>query len=470
MGYHPTSHWNEIEAHRADPSKRFSRRSFNRRAACATVGTVAATSTMYDLTMMNAVSAATATDYKALVCLFLYGGNDGNNMIVPTDSSTYSAYSSIRGPLAIPSSLLLGVNPAVSDGHSYGFHPSCPEMQTLFNGGKLAVLFNVGTLVAPITRAQYVGGGAAVPANLFSHNDQQVFWQTSVSDRPSSTGWGGRAADVVKGLNGTAQVSMNITLCGANTFEIGSSVNQYAVTTAGTIGLQGISSSQVSAVQSILNVSRTNLLEKEYSTIANRAINNNALVGSALASAPTINTAFPNTILGNQLKMIAKLIAVRGALGHSRQIFFASVNGYDLHGGQGTVTGGHATLLAELSACMKALYDATVELGVSNNVTQFTASDFGRTLPSNGGGSDHGWGNHQLICGGAVRGQRTYGSFPTLAVNGPNDSGLGRWIPTTSVDQYSATLAKWFGVSSTDMVSVFPNIGNFATPDLGFMG
>jgi uncharacterized protein (DUF1501 family) len=454
-----------------------SRRDFMRKAACAAVGTTALTSTVWDMRMISAAAAATSpTDYRALVCLFLYGGNDGNNVLIPTDSSTYGYYSAARSAIGIPQSQCLPISPLTNDGHTYGLHPSMPEIQSLFNNGRCAILCNVGTLVAPITQAQFLSGGAAVPANLFSHNDQQVLWQTSVSDRPSQTGWGGRCADLLYSLNGNAQVSMSITLAGSNTFEIGNTVGQYAVLPTGTVGLYNISSTTLQAIKDMMAVSRTNLYEAEFAKITTRAINNNDLVGNAIAQAPTLKTVFPNTTLGNQLAMIAKLIAVRGTLGHTRQVFFASVNGYDLHGGQGGASGAHATLLQELSQCMNAMYNATVELGVSNNVTQFTASDFGRSLGFNGGGSDHGWGNHQLILGGAVQGQKLYGKFPTYApltapgVFGPEDTGVGRWIPSTAVEQYSATLAKWFGVSSTDIPTVFPNIGRFATADLGFMG
>ena len=453
------------------------RRDFMRTAACAAVGTTAVASSILDLRMINAAAAATTpTDYKALVCLFLYGGNDGNNLLIPTDGATFANYAAARSALTIGQGQTLPLSPLTNDGHSYGLHPSCAELQGLFNGGKCAFLANVGTLVAPVTQAQFFAGSVAVPNNLFSHNDQQVLWQTSIADKPSSTGWGGRCADLLHSANGNSQVSMSITIAGSNTFEIGATVGQYAITPQGTIGLYNISSQTQQAIQQIMSVPRANLYENELQTITNRAIANNALVGGALAAAPVLNTKFPNTALGNQLAMIAKLIAVRGTLGHNRQIFFASVNGYDLHGGEGAATGTHATLLQELSSCMKAMYDASVELGVSNNVTQFTASDFGRSLGFNGGGSDHGWGNHQMIVGGAVQGRKIYGTFPRIApysapgIFGPDDTGVGRWIPTTSVEEYSATLAKWFGVAPTDMNTVFPNIGRFAHPDLGFMG
>ncbi len=454
-----------------------SRRDFMRTAACAAVGTAAVASSILDLRMIGAAAAATVpTDYKALVCLFLYGGNDGNNVLIPTDSGTYTNYAAARSALTIGQSQTLPISPLTNDGHTYGLHPSCRELQALFNNGQCAILANVGTLVAPITQAQFFAGGVAVPANLFSHNDQQVLWQTSIADKPSNTGWGGRCADLLHFANGNAPVSMSITLNGSNTFEIGNTIGQYSVTPQGTIGLTNISAQTQAAIQQIMAVPRTNLYENELQSITTRAIANNSLVGGALATAPVLKTTFPNTTLGNQLAMIAKLISVRTQLGHNRQIFFASVSGYDLHGGQGAATGTHATLLQELSSCMNSLYNATAELGVSNNVTQFTASDFGRSLGFNGGGSDHGWGNHQLIVGGAVQGKRIYGTFPTLApyaapgIFGPNDTGMGRWIPTTSVEEYSATMAKWFGVAPTDMSTVFPNIGRFARPDLGFMG
>jgi len=444
-----------------------SRRDFLRRAACAAVGATAVSTTIGDLRMINAVSAASSpTDYKALVCLFLYGGNDGHNLIVPTDSSTYSAYASARGPLAIGASSLNGVSLAVSDGHTYGFHPSCPELAALFNQGKLASVFNVGTLVVPTTRTQFQAQSVPLPPQLFSHNDQQVQWQTSVPDQSSRTGWGGRCADAVAALNGTSNVSMNITLAGTNIFEVGNQITPYSVSTNGSIGLANVSGTRLQAVRDLLNLPHTNLYEQENAKIMNRAIDNDALLTTALSTAAPLATVFPTSTLGNQLKMISRLIAARGALGHNRQIFFASVLGYDLHSGQ---IGAHDNLLRELSTSMNAFYNSTVEMGVASNVTTFTASDFGRTLTSNGGGSDHGWGNHQIVMGGAVRGQRTYGTYPSLAINGPNDTGLGRWIPTTSVDEYSATMAKWFGVSATNMPTVFPNLSRFANPDLGFM-
>lgn len=445
--------------------KHISRRKFFRQAACAAVGTTAVASTVWDLRMMNA-AVGQVSDYKALVCIFLMGGNDGHNLLVPTDSSSYSAYSAARGNLGVASSRLITANSLSGDGHTYGFHPSCSELAQLFNQGKLACLFNVGTLVVPTTRTQFFANSVPLPPQLFSHNDQQVQWQTSIPDMPTRTGWGGRAADLLASLNGNSTVSMSISLAGANVFEIGNQVAQYVVTPNGSIGLEGNPAARNQAIRDMLNLPHANLYEQAFAQTMTRAIDNDALLKSALATIPTMNTVYPSTELANQLKMIAKLIAARNALGHKRQVFFAAVNGYDLHGGQ---VGAHDNLLAELSGAMKAFYDSTVELGVASSVTTFTASDFGRTLQTNGSGSDHGWGNHHLIMGGGVRGQRVYNSYPSLVLGGPNDTTQGRWIPTVSVDEYSATLAKWFGVSTTNLSTVLPNLGRFARPDLAFM-
>lgn len=443
-----------------------SRRKFFRQAACAAVGTTAVASTVWDLRMMNAAVGQTVSDYKALVCIFLMGGNDGHNLIVPTDTASYNAYTAARGNLAVASSRLFTANSLSGDGHTYGFHPSCKEIAQLFNQGKVACLFNVGTLVVPTTRTQFYAGSVPLPPQLFSHNDQQVQWQTSIPDQPARTGWGGRCADLLASLNGNSTVSMSISLAGANVFEVGNQVSQYAVTPQGSIGLNGNPPDRTQAIRNMLTLPHSNLYEAAFAQTMTRAIDNDALLKNAMSTIPTINTVFPATDLAGQLKMIAKMIAARNALGHKRQIFFAAVNGYDLHGGQ---IGAHDNLLTELSGAMGAFYNATVELGVASSVTAFTASDFGRTLQSNGTGSDHGWGNHQLIMGGAVRGQRVYNSYPSLVLGGPNDTTQGRWIPTVSVDEYSATLAKWFGVSTTNLSTVFPNLGRFARPDLGFM-
>jgi uncharacterized protein (DUF1501 family) len=494
------------------------RRDFLRRAACAAVGTAAMTAAIRDLRFMNAaVAQSNITDYKALVCIFLAGGNDSNNMIMPTVSSEYNNYSAIRTPvLAIPQNSLLplkqsdGVTDYIDpNGHSFGFHPACPELQQLFKSGKLAVLMNAGTLVMPITRAQYQNGGQR-PPQLFSHADQVTQWQTSVPDAPALTGWGGRCADLLNSVNPDAQISLSVSLAGANTFEVGNIVSQYAVSTGGAISLNGVSGARLAALTNILGLPYTNLQAKAYADVAAHSINTGALLNNAItntASTNYWNAAFPAKIttpnggstftssLSSQLKMVARMIEAghraagspTNGFGMKRQIFFCQVGGYDLHSGQtnystntpgNVIIGAHANLFAELSQSLMVFQQAMEQLGLQDNVTAFTASDFGRTFPSNGQGSDHGWGSHHLILGGSgtanlanrsVIGGQTFGKFPTLAVNGPDDTSTGRWIPTTAIDQYFATIATWFGVDNTNLGTVFPNLGRFASPNLGFI-
>lgn len=484
------------------------RRDFIRRAACAAVGTAAMTSAIRDLRFMNAaVAQSNINDYKALVCIFLQGGNDSNNLIIPTGMSQYNNYAAIRTPvLAIPQSAILGVTAKVSDGNTYGLHPSCPELQALFGEGKLAFLFNAGTLVYPITRAQYLSGSIARPPQLFSHADQQTQWQTSVPDQPPTTGWGGRCADLLNSVQPNAPISLMVTLAGANTFEIGNVVSQYSVSTSGAISLSlpstpggGARTNRLPALMNVLGLPYTNLQAQAYASVAEQAINTGVLLNNAISNTAAANywtNPFPtkitppeggttfNSSLSPQLQMVARLIAAgstplaSGGFGMKRQIFFCQIGGYDLHTGQtnysantpdNVMQGAHTNLLAELSQSMYAFQRAMEQLGLSQNVTSFTASDFGRTFPSNGQGSDHGWGSHHLILGGAVNGQNTYGTFPVLTVNGPNDTSTGRWIPTTAIDQYFATLATWFGVDNNNLATVFPNIGRFASPNLGFI-
>jgi uncharacterized protein (DUF1501 family) len=491
------------------------RRDFVRRAACAAVGTFAMTSAIRDLRFMNAaVAQSNVSDYKALVCIFLQGGNDSNNLVVPTVPSEYNNYAAIRTPiLALPQTSLQTLDGYTDPaGHTYGLHPSCPELKTLFGEGKLAILLNTGTLVYPITRAQYLAGGKK-PPQLFSHADQVTQWQTSIPDQPALTGWGGRCADLLNSVNPNSLISLSVSLAGANTFEVGNIVSQYSVSTSGAISLSGVSGARLAALTNILGLPYPNMQAQAYAGVAAHSINTGAVLNNAITNTAPANfwtnnvggTGFPTTIttpnggstftssLSSQLKMIARLIEAghraagnpTNGFGMRRQIFFCQVGGYDLHSGQtnystntpnNVVIGAHANLFAELSQCLLAFQRGMEQLGLQNNVTAFTASDFGRTFPSNGVGSDHGWGSHHLILGGAgaanggsVIGGKTYGTFPTLTINGPDDTGTGRWIPTTAIDQYFATIATWFGVDSGNLGTVFPNIGRFATPSIGFM-
>ncbi len=320
-------------------------------------------------------------------------------------------------------------------------------------------------------------------------------WQTSIPDQPPTTGWGGRVADLLNSTaNPAGNISMSVSLNGANTFEVGQFVSQYHVSQTGAVTLSGDlmtgTGARVNALKNILALSHSNLQRTAYAEVADRAIATGDLLNTSIASTATAadnppgtwvwNVPFPATGLGNQLKMIARIIAARGptAFNMNRQIFFCSVGGYDTHTAQVLVNGvnnptdangAHYRLLNEISECLHAFQRAMEQLTVENDVTTFTASDFSRTFPTNSQGSDHGWGSHHLIVGGAVQGGQTYGHLPTFAINGPDDTGTGRWIPTLAVDQYAATLAKWFGVDNSKMATIFPNLSRFPTSDLGFM-
>ena len=506
------------------------RRGFIRQALCAAVGTTALTNTIRDLRFINAAMAQSSSgisDYKALICIFLNGGNDANNLFIPTIPAEWTNYAAIRTPvLAIPNTdgsgaTALALNSLSSDGHNYGLHPACPELAALFNAGKMAPVFNVGTLVYPLTKSQYSGGTVPTPPQLFSHADQQVQWQTSIPDRLPTTGWGGRCADLLDQYNpknGNADVlSMAVSLAGSNTFEVGGVVQQYGVSSSGVVSLNsalGPSSAQTArtaALNNLLGIDamQSNMLTQNYSLALQHAMASGSGLSTSLTNSPLstywtsylLNITVPNSggtitnsSLSSQLKMVARIIdagyrsAAQGGLGMKRQIFFCQVGGYDTHTGQtnnagstttnnaAVVIGSQASLFAELSQSINNFQNAMVKIGqqygdssFEQRVTSFTASDFGRTLPSNALGSDHGWGSHHLVVGGAVQGQRTYGKFPALVVGGPDDTSTGRWIPTTAVDQFAATMAKWFGVDPTMMGTVFPNLNRFNTPDLGFM-
>jgi uncharacterized protein (DUF1501 family) len=475
------------------------RRQFLGSACCAAVGTTGMLSALAQLRATAAAAglssfgtssappraAAVPSDYRALVCIFLNGGNDASNMIVPIGAG-YNAYATARSVIALPQSNLLPLNPRNSDGRTFGLHPSLAEIHSLFGSGKAALLANVGSLVEPTTRQQYQAGTVKLPPQLFSHNDQQVQWQSSIPDRPFQSGWGGRAADLLNSLNTNNQVSMSVSLNGFNNFQVGDSVTQLAVSPASANSAKGgpvafasttggNNPARFTAQKDLFNGANTNpsLFAAAFGALSKDAIDTSELLGGVLNAAPNLATAFPATALGNQLKTIAYLISISSQLNLRRQVFFARIGGWDTHADQvdeiDRAIGAHAGLLQTVSQAMNSFYNATVELGCADRVTAFTASDFGRTYSSNGDGSDHGWGSHHMIVGGAVRGGDIYGRMPTLTVGGPDDTTNGRWIPTTSVDEYGATLARWFGVSDTNLNVAFPNIGRFKSPNLGFL-
>jgi len=443
------------------------------------------TSSVRSLGLVNAFAQGKAVDtaapdYKALVCIFLFGGNDCNNMVVPyTD---YTNYATRRGVLAIPQANLLQVSPPSHPGLVFGLHPNLsPEVATsgqmpgllpLWTSGKLAVLPNVGTLIAPMTRTQYQNGSVPKPVNLFSHEDQSDQHQSAIIANTTlnpPTGWGGRMAEKTAMLNGTATFPMIISTAGTALFAT-SDLTRPLVPSGGLSGFTSpiANDPRYQAMQNLLTLDRQSKVVDAASDTMQRAIAHTDLLNQALNDSTSVTTVFPSTGLGNQLRQVARVIAKRSTLfAMQRQIFFCSLGGFDTHENQLTP---QANLFSQLSQAMKAFYDATVALGVDSSVTTFTLSDFGRTLIPTGSGSDHGWGGHQLVMGGAVLGGNFYGTYPTLIPATGDDSGSqGRWIPKTSLDQYGWTLAKWFGLATADKGTVFPNIANFSTQELGFL-
>ncbi len=497
----------------ADRELFVTRRSFLRQSACATLGLTGLVNTIAQLSLTRAALAQVTdfTDYRALVVLFLYGGNDSNNMLLPRlGHPAYDNYKTYRGALRIldaadpdyvagrPASLPLA-------GGSYGVHPSLGGLASLYNAGELAFVANVGTLAFPITRTQYLARSVPIPTQLFSHSDQQVEWQSSVPDKPFQTGWGGRVADLLRsrGYSGD-KVSMSVTISGINSFQVGNDVVQYTVSPNGSVALSGYGSGstpysiamnangtyrttnqgvRLKAFDDIERYVHQNLLEEGFAGVVRRARANEAVVSSAFTAAAAgsvnLDTIFAGatTSLGGQLKTIAKLIAGREAIGNRRQIFFCSVGGYDTHADQLSAQTG---LMTELDRSLKAFSDAMIALGQNDRVLTLTHSDFTRTFTPNGNdataGSDHGWGGHHIVMGGPVNGGQVYGTFPSLRVGADQDvdASRGRWIPTTSVDQYAAAAARWLGVDAGSLGTIFPNLSRFDDPfgasaNLGFV-
>lgn len=412
---------------------------------------------------------AQSGDYKALVCVFLFGGNDSNNMIIPADSR-YADYARVRGAATgIPQNQLLNI---MDKGVPFGLHPRLTRIQTLYNAGKATAVLNSGPLVRPITKAQMRAGGQ-VPSNLYSHSDQQQAWQQAPWIGGNRTGWGGRLADAMQPANNTALLPMSVSTAGGALFTVGQVTAPAIVNGNLGLGLAGSDGSpqataRDNAFQQVVSFQSGLTLVQA----ANRSMNNGIQVGkvlnSTLTGASGLTTVFPNTGLAGQLQQVARIIRARQTLGVSRQIFFVSQGGFDNHDGLLAAQDG---LLTTVNGALSAFYDATIELGMENNVTTFTESDFNRTFGPNGNnGTDHAWGAHHLVMGGAVNGGQLYGTLPTLANRGPDDAGdRGLWIPTISVDQYGATLSRWFGVTESQLDQVFPNLVNFPNRNIGFM-
>lgn len=453
-----------------------SRRAFLKRSAALSAAAGTATPFALNLGAIGEAAAATANDYKALVCIFLYGGNDYGNTVIPYDQPSYDAYARLRGSLALGQSALaptlLQPTAALAGGRQYALSPDLLPLLPIFDAGKLAVMLNVGTLIEPTTKAQYSAKSVRLPPKLFSHNDQQSFWQASNAEGATS-GWGGRMGDLFQSGNGNATLTC-INATGSAVFLTGRQAVQYSVSTSGPIPLSANSSLYGSAnasavLKNLMTGTLSNNLENEHARVTRRSLDTSAQVGSALQGAPAFSTEFGSgNPLADQLRIVARLIAVSQELGAKRQVFFVGLGGFDTHD---NLLAQHTPLLQRVAGAMRAFYDVTASLGVADKVTAFTASDFGRTLSVNATGSDHGWGSMHFVMGGAVNGKAIYGTPPVVADNGPDDVGQGRLLPSTSVDQYAATLARWFGVSDSQMASVLPNIGNYnaSSWNIGFV-
>ncbi len=480
--------------------KSISRRRFIGQASCAAVTSVPILNTLLNLRLAQSVAAVTApasAEYRALVCLFLAGGNDSFNMVTPfsgpsdTAADSYAEYSTSRSNLALlkSSNQLIEIHPLNTPGRTFGVHSGMPEVGSLFENGHAAFVANVSTLIEPVqNRAQVTQNLKRLPLGLYSHSDQLEQWQTSVPHARSGIGWGGRMVDLIKELNANQVVPMQISLDGSNAWQTGNTVAEYTITPNGATALAGynpgwtqyqdVANAMSAAVDNQLAQQYTNLLAQTFNTRKKQALD--AYQSFAAASAPPLpnGVTFPTSYVGSRLAMVARAIQGRSALGAVRQTFFIQWGGWDHHD---NVLDNQAAMLPQISAAIGSFYNALVAIGVADKVTLFTASDFGRTLTSNSRGSDHAWGSNQLVVGGAVNGKRIFGQYPSLALNpdsgpelNPLDTGRGRFIPTTSCDQFFAELALWLGVSPSNLPLVLPNIGNFydtsgVTAPIGFL-
>jgi uncharacterized protein (DUF1501 family) len=430
-----------------------------------------------NLAAIGNAAAQSVSDYKAVVCLFMYGANDHNNTVIPFDAANYNTYSTIRSGIARTTAELVQLTPTApltgsNAGRQFALPTELNPLKSIWDEGKMAILANVGPLIVPTTKAQYNALSVPLPPKLFSHNDQQSVWQASAPEG-ARVGWGGKMGDMMAS-NNSAQIFTCNSVAGAAVFITGNNTIAYQLSSSGSTTIGGLtgtlfgSSSAPAALRSIITGGGTNLFTQDLADTTQRSIDANVQLSGALAGAPDL--PLPSTLtsssLGAQLRLVARMISQRSLLGAKRQVFMVSLGGFDTHDNQLPT---QPNLHTQIGNAIKYFYDSMKALGVSDSVTLFTASDFGRTLSSNGDGSDHGWGSHHFIVGGSVLGQRYYGTFPIMGLNNNDEVGSGRLLPTTSVDQFAATIARWFGVGEGNLELVVPNLRNFSNTNIGFM-
>lgn len=464
--------------------KTLSRRKFLGLSSCAAIGSATFFSSFLNMGMANALAKPTIDingkqdDYKALVCILLAGGNDSFNMLVPRSTNAYNEYASVRSNLALSNGSLLPLNFTDNNGKNFGLHPSMPEVQQLFNNNKLSFISNIGTLVEPTTKSQYLNKSVKLPVGLLSHADQIQQWQTSIPQSRSSRGWGGKMADILSSMNTNQQISMNISLSGTNVFQAGNVSNEYAITNKGngSVGINLFESStqfdQIlrNGVNSLLDEQYADIYKKTFTDKIKHSQDSHNQFSEAIGNVADFGTSFSDNDVSANMKMIAKSIAARQTLGIKRQTFFVLFGGWDHHD---EVLNNQVNMLGVLSKALGEFQSTMEELNVADKVTTFTISDFGRTLTSNGNGSDHAWGGNVMVMGDAVNGGNIFGEYPSLAPNSSLDVGGNILLPTTSTDEYFAELAQWFGVENNNLKDILPNIENFynigSGSPIGFM-
>ncbi len=467
------------------------RRQFLRTASMASMAGFYVSPFFLELNSLAAMAQeSTGSDYRALVCIYLQGGNDGHGTVIATDPDSFAAFTQARSGapgLAYPMGELLPITLSTpQSGRTFALNPYLTGVQTLFNAGRAAIIANTGTLVTPATKTQINANSVALPDSLFSHFDQTAAWQAIASNLGSEehVGWGGAVADAIEAMNINSNSMFTcISTAGNALFLAGQTSFQLNVTPAGPIPIYGLAQSPFGAttnpLSSVLSSEESNLFAQDYQVVINRSIQAQSMLTSAMAPAGVGGMANPpqyldpvslklmDNPLADSLQTVARIISGRASLGVTRQIFYVQLGSFDTHNNQAQI---HSQLLTQLGAALEYFDGLMVSMGLSNNVTAFTISDFGRTLTCNSNGTDHGWGSHHFVLGGAVQGQNMYGQYPVVGVNQANDVGAGRLIPTTAVEQYAGTLASWFGLSDSQIRTVFPNFGNFgSSPYLGFM-